>query len=105
LGDQIVQLGGVALDRKIPFPLMTKGNRFIRCIGQRHGSRGNIGHKDAEERGMVPGGAMVTGEIIDMSDMTSVLHDMNSILHQSVSINAKEGDCLLNGLVVIDVNP
>jgi hypothetical protein len=30
---------------------------------------------------------------------------MNLILHQSVSINAKGGDCLLFGLVVIDVNP
>jgi hypothetical protein len=30
---------------------------------------------------------------------------MISVLHQSVSINAKGGDCLLIGLVVIDVNP
>jgi hypothetical protein len=34
-----VQSGGVAPDGKIPFPLMTKGERFIRCRGQRHGSR------------------------------------------------------------------
>jgi hypothetical protein len=40
--------------KDLPFPLMTKGERFIRCRGQRHGSRGSIGHIDA---GMVPGGA------------------------------------------------
>jgi hypothetical protein len=28
-----------------------------------------------------------------MSDMTSVLHDMIAILHQSVEINAKGGYC------------
>jgi hypothetical protein len=32
------------------------------------------------------------------------MSDMISILHQSFSINAKGGDCLLR-LVVIDVNP
>jgi hypothetical protein len=37
---------------KIPFTLMTNGERFIRCRGQRHGSRGSVGHRDA---GMVPG--------------------------------------------------
>jgi hypothetical protein len=68
-----VQSGGAAPDGKIPLPLMTKGERFIRCRaedrgrfircrGQRHGSKGS------------------------MSDMISVLH-------QSVSINAKGGDC------------
>jgi hypothetical protein len=40
-----------------------------RCKGQRHVSRGI------------------------MSDMTSVLHDIISVLHQSVPINAKGGDC------------
>jgi hypothetical protein len=30
-----VQSGGVAPDGKIPLPLMTKGERFIRCRGQR----------------------------------------------------------------------
>jgi hypothetical protein len=85
LGDQTVQLGGAAPDGKIPFPLMTKGERFIICIGQRHDSRGRNGHIDAEDRGMVSRGSM--------SDMTSVLHDMISALHQSVSINAKGGDC------------
>ena len=35
------QLGGAAPDGEIPFPLMTKGERFIRCRGQRHGSRGS----------------------------------------------------------------
>jgi hypothetical protein len=33
------------------------------------------------------------------------MSDMISVLHQSVSINAKGGNFLLIGLVVIDVNP
>jgi hypothetical protein len=37
---RIVQSGGAAPDGKIPLPLMTKGERFIRCRGMRHGSRG-----------------------------------------------------------------
>jgi hypothetical protein len=53
----MVQLGGATPYGKIPFPLMTKGERFIRCRGQRHDSRGSNGHRDAEERGMVTGGA------------------------------------------------
>ena len=52
---------------------------------QRHGSRGNDGHRGS------------------MSDMTLVLHEMISVLHQSVAINAKGVDFLLR-LVVIDVN-
>jgi hypothetical protein len=47
---------------------MTKGERFIRCRGQRHGSRGSRFSdaedrgmveylSDAEDKGMVPGGA------------------------------------------------
>jgi hypothetical protein len=36
-----VQSGGEALDGKIPLPLMTKGERFIRCRGQGHGSKGS----------------------------------------------------------------
>ena len=52
-----VQLGGETPDGEIPFPLMTKGERFIRCRGQRHDSRGRKGHRDAEDRGMVPRGA------------------------------------------------
>jgi hypothetical protein len=51
-----VQSGGAAPDGKIPLPLMTKGERFIRCRG-----RGMVpGGEDlsyAEDRGMVPGGA------------------------------------------------
>jgi hypothetical protein len=39
---------------------MTKGERFIRCRGKRHGSKGRNGHRDAEDRGMFPGGEMVT---------------------------------------------
>jgi hypothetical protein len=46
-----IQSGGAAPDGKIPFPLMTKGERFIRCRGQRQDL------SDAEDRGMVPGGA------------------------------------------------
>jgi hypothetical protein len=57
LGDQIVQLGGASLDGKIPLSLMTKGERFIRCRGQRHESRGRNGHRDAEDIGIVLGGA------------------------------------------------
>jgi hypothetical protein len=30
---RIVHLGGETLDGNIPFPLMTKGERFIRCRG------------------------------------------------------------------------
>jgi hypothetical protein len=44
--------GLAAPDGKIPFPLMTKGERFIRCKGK---------CLEKEHRGMVPGGAMVTG--------------------------------------------
>ena len=51
-----VQSGEEAPDGNIPFPLMTKGERFIRCKGQRHDSRGRNGHKDVEDRGMVLGG-------------------------------------------------
>ena len=50
-----VQLGGVAPDGKIPFPLMKKGERFIICRGQRHGARGS------------------------MSDMISILHQSVAI--------------------------
>ena len=50
-----VQSGGAAPDGKIHFPLMTKGEIFIRCRGKRHGSRGRNGHRDAEDRGMFPG--------------------------------------------------
>jgi hypothetical protein len=35
-----IQSGGAAPDGKIPLPLMTKGERFIICRGQRHGFRG-----------------------------------------------------------------
>jgi hypothetical protein len=49
---------------------------------------------------MIPGGEMVTkmqrtGAWFQgsMSDMTLVLHDMISVFHQSVSINAKGEDC------------
>jgi hypothetical protein len=87
LSPRTFQLGGETLDGKICFPLMTKGDRFIRCKSHRHGSRGSDGHRGS------------------MSDMNSILHGMNSVLHQSISINVKGGDFLLIGLVVIDVNP
>jgi hypothetical protein len=72
---RIVQLGGAPLDGKILFSLMIKGERFIRSRIQRHGSRGSDGHRGS------------------MSDMTSIFHDMNSVLHQSVAINYKGGYC------------
>jgi hypothetical protein len=74
VSSRIVQLRGASLDGKITFPLMKKGERFIRCIAHRHGSRGSDDHRRI------------------MSDMTSVLHDMTSILNHSVAINAKGGD-------------
>ena len=52
-----VQLRGVALYGKIPFPLMTKGEIFIRCRRHRHDSKGSNGNIDAEDIGMVLGGA------------------------------------------------
>jgi hypothetical protein len=70
-----IHLGGATPNGKTPFPLMTKGERFIKYIAQRHGSKGSDGHRGS------------------MSDMNSVLHDMDSVLHQSVAINAKGGDC------------
>jgi hypothetical protein len=68
---------------------MTKRERFISCmiesqmLGETthwHGSRGNDGHRGR-------------------------MSNMNSVLHQSLSINEKGGYFLLTGLVVIDVNP
>jgi hypothetical protein len=47
-----IQSGGASPDGKIPFPLMTKGGRFIRCKGK---------FLEKEHIGMVPRGAMVTG--------------------------------------------
>jgi hypothetical protein len=54
-----IQSGGLAPDGKIPLPMMIKGERFIRCRGQRHGSMGNNGHRDVEDKGMFLGGAWV----------------------------------------------
>jgi hypothetical protein len=65
------------MDGKIPLPLMTKGDRFIRCKGQRHGSRWI---RFIRCRGQRHG---------SRGSMT----DMISVLHQSVAINAKGGDC------------
>jgi hypothetical protein len=50
-----IQSGEASPDGKIPLPLMTKGEIFIICIGQMHGSRGS------------------------MSDMISVLHQSVAI--------------------------
>jgi hypothetical protein len=67
-----VYLGGTTPDRKIPLQLMTKGDRFIRYRlrerAKRHGSKGRDGHRER-------------------------MSDMNSVLHQIVSINAKWGYC------------
>jgi hypothetical protein len=49
----MIQLGGASPNGNISLPLMKKGERFIRCRGQSHGSRGGVGHKYA---GMVPRG-------------------------------------------------
>jgi hypothetical protein len=46
-------LEGATPDGNIPLPLMTKGERFITCKGK---------CLDKEHKGMVLGGAMVTGE-------------------------------------------
>jgi hypothetical protein len=70
-----VQSVGENLDGKIHFPLMTKGERFIRCKGKCF---------EKEHRGIVPRGVMVTRGI--MSDMTS-------LFHKSVFINSKRGYC------------
>jgi hypothetical protein len=77
-----VQSGGATPDGKIPLPLMTKGERFIR---------------DAED--MVPGGDLSDAEdkVIKYRGQRhgsrGSMSDMISVLHQSVSINAKGGDC------------
>ena len=67
-----VQSRGVALDGKIPLPLMTKWERFIRCKGERHGSRGIMRQRHGSK---------------------GIMSDVTSVLHQSVAINAKGGDC------------
>jgi hypothetical protein len=52
LSPRIVQLGGAPLNENVHFPLMKKGERFIRCKGK---------CLEKEHKGMVPRGAMVTG--------------------------------------------
>jgi hypothetical protein len=47
-----VQLGVATPDGKIYLPLMTKGERFIRCKGK---------CLEKEHKGIVPGGATVIG--------------------------------------------
>jgi hypothetical protein len=74
---RIVQSGGATLDGKIPFPLMKKGERFIRCRGQRHGYRGR---RLIRYRGQRHGSR-------------GRKRDMISLLHHTVSINAKGGYC------------
>ena len=68
-----VHLGGAAPDGKIRFPLMTKGERFIICRGQMHGSRGSI---------FIIYRGQTHGSRGSMSDMISVLL-------QSIVVNAK----------------
>jgi len=74
---RIVQLGGAALDGKISLPLMTKGERFIRCRGKRHGSR--------RIRFIICRG--------QRHGFRGSMSDMILVLHHSVAINAKGGDC------------
>jgi hypothetical protein len=74
-----IQSGGATRYEKIPFPLMTKGERFIICRGQRHGSRGRRFIRCKGKR---------HGSRGSMSDMISVLH-------QSVAITAKGGRLLI----------
>ena len=89
---RIVQSGGEALDGNIPLPLMTKGESFIRCRGQRHGSRGSRFIRCRGQRHGSRGSIFIRcrgqrhGSRGSMSDIISVLH-------HSVSINAKGGDC------------
>jgi hypothetical protein len=60
-----IQSGGATPDGKIHFPLMTKGEIFIRCRGKRHGSMGSrlIRYKGQRH-----------GSRGSMSDMISILH-------------------------------
>jgi hypothetical protein len=60
-----VQSGGSTSDGNIPLPLMTKGERFIICRGQRHGSRGRRFIRCRGKR---------HGSRGSMSDMISVFH-------------------------------
>jgi hypothetical protein len=73
--------------RKYTFSVDEKGGEIYQMqrkmlgeISKRHGSRGSDGHRGR-------------------------MSDMNSVLHQGVSINAKGGDFLLIGLVFIEVDP
>ena len=50
LSPRTIQLGGASLDGKIHFPLMTKGEKFIRC---------KCKYLEKEHKDMVPRGAMV----------------------------------------------
>jgi hypothetical protein len=68
-----VQSGGATLDGKIPLPLITKGERFIRCRGQRHGSRGSQFIICRGQR----------------HDSRGSMSDIILVLNQSVAINAK----------------
>jgi hypothetical protein len=69
-----VQSGGEAPDGKIPFPLMTKGERFIRCRGQRHGSRGNRFIRYRGKRKFIRYKGQRHGSRGSMSDTISILH-------------------------------
>jgi hypothetical protein len=72
-----VQSGGATPDGKIPLPLMTKGERFIKCRGQAWFQRRRlIRYRGGQRHGS-----------------RGIMSDMISVLHQSVAINAKGGDC------------
>ena len=68
-------------------PLMTKGERFIRCRGHRHGSRWIRFLSDTEDRGMVLGGS----DLSDAEDRGMVL-----VLHHS-DIPCSKGERLFRG--------
>jgi hypothetical protein len=67
---------------------MTKGERFIRCKGQRHGSRGR---KFIRCRGQRHGsrGRRFIGCRGQRHGSKGSMSDMILVLHQSVAINAK----------------
>jgi hypothetical protein len=87
-----VQSGGVTLDGKIPFPLMTKEERFIRCRGQRHGFMGSIFIRYRGKRHGSRGRRFIRCRGQRHGSRGS-MSDMISILYHSVSINTKGGYC------------
>jgi hypothetical protein len=87
-----VQSGGAAPDGKIHFPLMKKGEIFIRCRGRRHGSRERIFIRCRGQRYGSRGRRFIRRKGKRDGSMGS-MSDMISVLHQIVEINSKGGDC------------